>query len=289
MADYLTGLVTRVIGTAPTARPRVPTMFEPVAFESSDGTAAAPVSTGAAHRASPSQQREEPLESAADEGAPDAVVPRHRPPDTATVAVTVADPLPERPKASQPASPLAPTAEAARRPSAAASGSATRRRDVVHPHAQSEPPGVTRRDETEPRPSPARVVKRQPSPDREPLQRIREPSQPQILTVADEAPAPPAALAPPVVPVRPRDRVDRSEPGALRPKTRQVDALDVEVAARSNRRAAPPSGQTLVHVSIGRVEVHAPASHPPSEPRRDRPKPPTALDDYLGHRNGTRR
>jgi hypothetical protein len=52
---------------------------------------------------------------------------------------------------------------------------------------------------------------------------------------------------------------------------------------------AEASGETLVHVSIGRVEVSAPAAPPQPVSAGRRPKPPTSLDEYLGRRNGTRR
>lgn len=46
-----------------------------------------------------------------------------------------------------------------------------------------------------------------------------------------------------------------------------------------------PGGETVVHVSIGRIEVRAaPVASTPSR-RREEPRP-TRLDDYLRQRNG---
>jgi hypothetical protein len=62
-----------------------------------------------------------------------------------------------------------------------------------------------------------------------------------------------------------------------------------EKALAARPISAEASGETLVHVSIGRVEVSAPAAPPQPTPARRRPKPPTSLDEYLDRRNGTRR
>jgi hypothetical protein len=57
----------------------------------------------------------------------------------------------------------------------------------------------------------------------------------------------------------------------------------------ARRGAAAGVAPTLVRVSIGRVDVRAPAQAVPATETRARAHGPTALHDYLGRRNGTAR
>lgn len=290
MPDYFTGLVTRAIGATPAARPRLPATFEPVAFEATDETAAAPVPNGAAApREGSSPWRDTPHRSPSNERAPTDDAGRRRLPHSATVAA--ADQLPgPAPLAPSPPPPTeAPVATAAPAP---ASGVDASERDVGRRQARPEPARATGRSVTQPRSTPVPpVAQSEQEPERGSPNRGRELVPQAPAPPVGEAPAARAALLAPASPAPSRSRAEESEPGTLRPKTRQVDALpDVALAARPSRRATLPSGELLVHVSIGRVEVHAPASRRPhSASKRERAKPPTALDDYLGYRNGTRR
>jgi hypothetical protein len=70
-----------------------------------------------------------------------------------------------------------------------------------------------------------------------------------------------------------------------------VRAMPVPGAAALPARAivADQTAGDVVHVSIGRVEVHAPAAPPPAVPPRPRPSPRLTLDDYLRERSRSRR
>jgi hypothetical protein len=77
------------------------------------------------------------------------------------------------------------------------------------------------------------------------------------------------------------------EPSPLRP--RGTGTLEADAVQRPGPAPAAAAGEKLVQVSIGRVEVRAPAAPAkPDAPRRRR-EPPTRLEEYLGRRNGTRR
>jgi hypothetical protein len=78
-------------------------------------------------------------------------------------------------------------------------------------------------------------------------------------------------------------------PAAAERVTRPVVAYDVRPAASSfatmPRLAPEPAAETTVHVTIGRVDVHAHLERPASAPRTTR-APRLALDEYLRRREG---
>lgn len=154
-------------------------------------------------------------------------------------------------------------------------------------------------------PTPARAAVDAP---REPMPPSPHAASPVRAIVADRSSAPPTrerptAIASPASPRQSRVAPARQEAapapapgGALLPASAPVFAATSAVPARSERiitaraatartegKAATAMSETVVHVSIGRLEVRAaPATAVP--PRRRQGPPPGSLDDYLRQR-----
>jgi hypothetical protein len=281
VTDYLTGIVARTIGGAETAQPRVPSMFEP----SPVGDTTAAVMASPAARAEPDAvPRRRELEARADQldrparGRQTDVAlsanqrDRRRPATRAAVDEPVAG---SPPTASlQPAAPVEPLSVTSR-PTAKAQPSPPEPTDALTSPEAAEPGSHPAR----------RSVGRSAA-------AVESPKvQPRPRATSEAAGAERRATAPPPSDrgrARPTDGRPPAEAPSVRPRI--VDPRGVFAEAQASaRRLARTSGQTLVHVSIGRVDVRAVGEPSQPERARDRPKPPTALDDYLGRRNGTRR
>ncbi len=268
MTDYLAGLVGRATGTAPPLRPRVPALFEPAGFGVSDARTSGDAAAEVQARSEPPQ----PLESRSE---------RRVVESRGDEAARPAERRPEVPLLVAPAPVIAERAVAAPAPvreqqsAEVASPASPKPARTVAPVERVAVPGP-------PEPTPAQraqPVVRAAAPERrakpEPVSRAER----AVQTTVGDAPVPD---------VHRRERLDEGDRHALRPKTTPALVSDAP-AVRNARRSGPPSGPTLVHVSIGRVDVRAPGAPSRQPPVRNRPKPPTALDDYLGRRNGTRR
>jgi hypothetical protein len=272
MADYLAGVVARATGAAETVRPKVPALFEPAGFGVADVTAIAPAPRGDGlarpdEPAEPVPLRERPNER---EGAELAAAPKEN-----AVDRTIEPPT-EPVSQAEPAVPAQAKPRVERPPSPA---TAARPRRAPAPEASLAP--ATSKDRTRP-PAPDVGRAQEPAPPKPP-----EDVQERLRTIVEEVLVPDGA---------PPGRPGLSGPPSMLgvhdvPSRRLRDrpAPEAALAARPGSGAAEGAGETLVHVSIGRVEVSAPAAPPQSASARRRPKAPTSLDEYLGRRNGTRR
>jgi hypothetical protein len=287
MADYLSGLLARSTATSPAVRPRMRGLFEPV---SAPGDAAIEVHDDAA-----------PQRDAADHPAP--------PDPTPVPAGSPAHDEGPRPATREPRRPAAPER---RPPETTAAGPAP----SPPPSAHSRPPAPADRHTRDtaaplsPVAPPLLAVMR-----RRPTAPASDPSVAAGAPRRDTATAPPPAVsAPPAAPTAPPDSRERlraiarevldaavspSETGAApaaRPvapdheRVPTVPAIPVTAPREPPTAAAAPAAPTLVSVTIGRVEVRAAAEPPRPEPRKPRKAAgPSALEEYLSHRNGTRR
>ena len=145
-----------------------------------------------------------------------------------------------------------------------------------------------------------------PRPDHEPPARRPtprdggRPTSPADMLRADESTVPDATRAeavlqaPPSPPQEPPPYVEPLVPREIaRARTaREPEAQGpVRVAAASRPPAVPPAEETVVRITIGRIEVRA-ATPTPAPPREKRaaPRPGTmSLDEYLDRRHGKRR
>jgi len=265
MADYLAGIVARTTGAAPALRPRVPALFEPVGFGVGGLEPAAepgPKAPGPVEEPGQPAPRERIVEWPREEvrRAPE----RTERPMTIVAAGRVEPREPERP-GEPPAPPPVVAAPAA---------------VPAPPPPTPEAPSILR---TEKAPTLAPAIPRGEESSAKVEPPPAESLQSRLRAIADEVLVPEGAPpAPTLAPVSPRPLEEDVSP--LRPSTAR--ALETDVAVRTSQGS--DEGQTLVHVSIGRVEVRAPAAPAQPERARRRPKPPTRLDDYLGRRNGTR-
>ncbi|HUW53010.1 MAG TPA: hypothetical protein VMV99_06305 [Rhodanobacter sp.] len=246
MSDFLDRLVGRAIGSEPLLAPRLPSLFEPLQR--------APIMPLSDDGETSALQREAvPASTAALAVAP------LRSPHAPAIALT--DTSHAAPAAVAPMAALTPVQVAA-----------STSRTVVPPApiAAPAPSSVVERSVESPAPPhPAEAFV--------PLQPV-QPRQTRIAAKQQEAPAPPHSSNGALLPV--------SSPvfGAARTAdapSRSIHAAAIRTLA-AQAGAGSPSGEPVVRVSIGRLEVRAaPAAAPPR--RRDGPRP-GSLDDYLRQR-----
>jgi hypothetical protein len=270
MADYLAGVMARATGAAETVRPRVPALFEPAGF-GADVTAVAPPARNGGIAPPDEPVEPEPQRANEPDGAELLAARTER-----TVEKTIEPPT-ERVAPAGPPAP--PPAKPAIEPTAAPSPATPARRRRA---PAREAPLVPARSEVRLRArDPVAGRAREPAPAKPP-----EDVQERLRTIAEEVLVPPDG-APPSGPSlsSPPSMLGAFDVSSRR--DRQVP--EAALAARPTSASAEGTGETLVHVSIGRVEVSAPAVPPQPASARRRPKPPTSLDEYLGRRNGTRR
>jgi hypothetical protein len=265
MADYLAGVVARAMGAAETVRPRVPSLFEPTGFGAADGAATDPPAPGDGaarpeERMERESRRERPVSDAPLTGERSA--PQRAEQSVAHAVQTTIETRMERDSASVASPP--PTA----RPRPAAPDAPLPGPSKDAPSAA--PVQVTKRSQE------SRVAPEPPDVQ----QRLRSIAK-ELLLRDGVSPSPAhdsRSHRPPVM---------VSDLGAQSRRPRDTGMAEAALVVRPV--PAEASGETLVHVSIGRVEVSAPAAPPQPTPARRRPKPPTPLNEYLGRRNGTRR
>jgi hypothetical protein len=273
MADYLAGIVARTTGAAPTVRPRVPSLFEPVGLtvdENVQATAPAPSRPEESRKAAPPDRTvsEPPREDAP------STPRRARRPTTTEVEATVEEPKPAL------AQPERPRAERAPPRTRADAGDVSPPTKAPRPRRAGEPLRRARPEIT-PAPPPVHATEETTTvlPRRHDVQRRLQTIAEAVLTPERHEPT-----------FRPRSSPEApatEEASPLRPRV--SGTLEADAVQQASRAPAPAAGEKLVQVNIGRVEVRAPASPgKPDAPRR-RHEPPTRLEEYLGRRNGTRR
>jgi hypothetical protein len=281
MADYLAGVVARAMGAAETVRPRVPSLFEPTGFGAADGAATDPPAPGDGaarpeERMERESRRERPVSDAPLTGERSA--PQRAEQSVAHAVQTTIETRMER--VVQPELPLLAPVSPRGDSASVASPPPTARPRPAAPDAPL--PGPSK---DAPSAAPVQVTKRSqesrvaPEPP-DVQQRLRSIAK-ELLLRDGVSPSPAhdsRSHRPPVM---------VSDLGAQSRRPRDTGMAEAALVVRPV--PAEASGETLVHVSIGRVEVSAPAAPPQPTPARRRPKPPTPLNEYLGRRNGTRR
>ena len=258
MSDFLTNLAARSTGAAETIQPRVPALFEPSGVL--NHLPAAPEFTALEQeRADEPDRRHEvrpPLTSQ-----PLAAMPAARP-EAANHPSTPAgelNPAPARQATSQNPSPAALT---------------TAPKSVAPPRAELSPAPVI-----SPQPlirQPAQTPLAGPPLQRIPPSEERQPTTPRREASAEKEPP----LQPPVL------RKEPSPPVTIQPVRPASTIVEPRVTPRieSPRPAAAPSPakspETVIHVTIGRIEVRATPETPPAR-KAHAAAPVTGLDEYL--------
>jgi hypothetical protein len=280
--DFLSRIAAKAVGAAPLVEPRLPSRFE----TRPEG----PAETGPAWQ--------EPLETEVEISAAPAVPARRRP----AVELAATGPGPTEAEAADPVDEARPRSprEAGRAERAAAAAQppplptprlvavtepapASRRTEEAHAMADVPRPLLVPPPQAEPRKPPLSAT---PPPDPEPFPPpARERGRP-------SPPAPEAAESDRPVPNRLEEPARSSRPQAVAP---DLAIRMPEVRPRPTRgeiraaEPAPPPRPPVVNITIGRVEVRAPAAAaPPPRPARPSRPEPQSLADYLKQRGGRR-
>jgi hypothetical protein len=298
VSDFLSNLMDRALGRAPTLERRRPSTFEPVAAERGRAIA---LETAA-------EEEEMPLEAPV----------RHSTREPAAQP----NPLPAEPgRAPQPApallwrpeavAPFAPTTGTSRqasemqarkepgepmRPSAQeaiAAGpilhseiraSVIHTREIVREREIGASPGEAAKGAAPQAYLAAPVLKPSKAPDVPPALPLLQ-QKPILIPVAALTPLKTPRSAPASIPpVAPQSR--------LMPSARRAESEMPahRRAARVAQEAAQPAGATApIHISIGSIEIRTPQAPPPSRSRTQPGGPKLKLDDYLAGRRGGRR
>lgn len=285
MPDFLDAVVARIGPGRPAVRPRVAGVFEPVGSAWGPGHLDAPVGLTEVEQAAPRvvadadaedrpprvARSPEPREAAhaprSDAPPQETAVQRPAPPKRPEPPVPAAADAPERRAAQPPQPPLPPPGPAAAEP--------------------PQPPPVRARRSPAPRPAveaPTSAQAPRPDPPLSLTDRLRSLAAEVTGTVTAQPSAdrrdPAADERPSSAPTSPAPRAARRAPPAPVP-------APPGPAPGSPAPVAP--AQTLVQVTIGRVEVRGPAAAPPARPQRRETVRPATLDEYLARRNGTGR
>jgi hypothetical protein len=278
MSDYLRRAVEREMSEIPAVRPALPSLFE-----SGKTTALAaglepesPVEGGLSRNARSETKAENSPSPPASLAAANelwvdaAATPELRPrPAEATPGSAPAEIVGTPVAASMAAVAEAESPSAALQPQPADAAVKRTTEAPASPVARGEPPLVPALEMDAPNPRITRVTAKGTKPKSE--------ASPAVAPVtAPEA----AAVAPPAPVVTP----------ATAPVPRVVPAISRSERAANSRAPRPdPSGPRAIHITIGRIEVHAVHPPPAPPPPRRAPAPPKiSLEDYLKQRNGGR-
>lgn len=281
--DFLSRLAAKAVGTAPLVEPRLPSRFEtrPEVPGETGPAWEAPLETEAEVRSAPAvpaRRRPVPEPAAVGPGPREAeeADPGHqarpRPPREAGRAAQPALAAAQPPPPPQP-QPVAVTAPAPASPSIEEVGAVSdipRPLFVPTPRAEPWTPPATAAPPPALQPLPAAERER----DR-PFPRAPEAAE-AVRPVAKSVEEPAESSRPPAAPLDLAIRMPEVRP---RPTRGEIRAAEPAPAPR------PP----VVNITIGRVEVRAPAAAaPPARPARPPRQEPQSLADYLKQRSGRR-